>query len=167
MTARQVVRPTVLVLLAVLAVVVWRGRMTDEERAIRDRLSALRGEVNASAADGLANVTRAARIGGYFTDEAVVDLGEGAPPIRGRDTLMGMAARLQPRTAAFRMDLDDVSVELVPGGEAADVILTASFVSSSVATGEESRDAREFALVLVKSDGPWRISRVTAIDTFR
>jgi hypothetical protein len=80
---------------------------------------------------------------------------------------MDMAARLQPRTAAFRLDLDDVGIELVPGGTAADVMLTASFVRRSISTGEESRDAREFAVVLLKTDGTWRISRITAIDTLR
>ena len=29
------------------------------------------------------------------------ELGQGSPPIQGRETLMGMATRLQPRTAAF------------------------------------------------------------------
>ena len=32
-------------------------------------------------------------------------------------------------------------------------MLTASFVRRSISTGEESRDAREFAVVLVKTDG--------------
>jgi hypothetical protein len=96
-----------------------------------------------------------------------VDLGGGSPPIRGRETVMGMTARLQPRTAAFRLELDDVGIENAPGADTADVLLTASFVRRVISTGEESRDAREFALVLVKTDGTWRISRITAIDTLR
>jgi len=40
-------------------------------------------------------------------------------------------------------------------------------VRRSISTGEESRDAREFAVVLLKTDGTWRISRITAIDTLR
>ncbi len=80
---------------------------------------------------------------------------------------MGMAARLQPRTAAFRMDLDDVSVDMLPDSDAADVLLTASFVRRNVSTGEESLDAREYALVMTKVDGTWRIARITAIDTLR
>ncbi len=46
-------------------------------------------------------------------------------------------------------------------------MLTASFVRRSISTGEEPRDAREFAVVLVKTDSAWRISRITAIDTLR
>jgi hypothetical protein len=153
--------------LAVLGIFAWRSRVSDDERAIRGRLEALRTEINSSATDGLGTVTRAAQIGGYFTEDVVIELGEGAPPIRGRETLLGMAARLQPRTAAFRLELDDVSVEIVPGAQAIDVLLTASFVRRSLSTGEESRDAREFALVCQKTSGTWRISRITAIDTLR
>jgi len=149
------------------AVVAWRRRETSDERAIRGRLETLRNEVNSSAVEGLGTATRAVQIGGYFTTDAVVELGEGSVPIRGRDTIVGMVARLQPRTAAFRMELDDVSVDLVPGGDAADVLLTASFVRRSITTGEESRDAREYALVLTKAAGDWEISRITAIDTLR
>ena len=145
--------------------IAWRSRTTSDERAIDARLEALRSEVNASTKDGLGTAARAAEIGSYFTDDAVVDLGGGAPPINGRETVMGMVARLQPRTAAFRMDLDDVSVEMVPGRDAADVLLTASFVRRSISTGEESLDAREYALVMAKSGGTWRIARMTAIGT--
>jgi hypothetical protein len=153
--------------LAGLAFLAWRTRESDEERTIRGRIEALRTEINASTVDGAGTAARSAQIGGYFTEDAVVELGGGSVPIRGRETLMGMAARLQPRTAAFRLDLDDVGIEMVPGGAAADVILTASFVRRSISTGEESRDAREFAMGLVKADGTWRISRITAIDTLR
>jgi hypothetical protein len=81
-----------------------------------------------------------------------------------------MVARLQPRTAAFRLELDDVNVEFPASGGrvGADVTLTASFIRRSLSTGEESRDAREFALVCRKdSDAEWRIERVSAVDTFR
>jgi hypothetical protein len=154
-----------LVLLGVFAF--WRTREGPDERMIRQRLEALRTEVNASTMDGVGTAARAVQIGSYFTEDAVVDLGGGAAPIRGRETLMDMAARLQPRTSAFRLDLDDVGIEVVPGGTAADVLLTASFVRRIISTGEESRDAREFALVLAKADGTWRISKITAIDTLR
>jgi SnoaL-like protein len=167
LTRRHVVRAVVVLALVTLAALTWRSRETSDERTIRARLGALRNEVNAGTVEGLGNAARAVQIGRYFTQDAVVDLGEGGVPIRGRDTMVGMVARLQPRTAAFRMDLDDISVEMVPGSAAADVLLTASFVRRSISTGEESRDAREYALVLTKATGEWQISRITAIDTLR
>ncbi len=157
----------VLALAAAATFVYWRTREGGDAQVIRQRIEALRTEVNASTMDGLGTAARAAQIGSYFTDDAIVDLGGGLPPIRGRETVMGMAARLQPRTAAFRLELDDVGIEIGPDAEAADVLLTASFVRRVMSTGEESRDAREFALVFVKTDGAWRVSRITAIDTLR
>lgn len=155
------------VVLAALALLVWSRRGSGDERSIREQLEALRAEVNRSTSDGLANIARAANIGSYFTEDVVVDLGQGTAPIRGRLTLMGMAERLQPRTAAFRMELDDVGVEMTPGASTADATLTISFIRRSISTGEESRDAREFALGLMKAGGTWRIARVTAIDVLR
>ncbi len=152
-------------LVVIVAVIVWRGRTSGDERAIRGRIEDFRSEINAITTDGLGSAVRAAKIGSFFTENGTVELGEGSPPIHGRETLMGMAARLQPRTAAFRMDLDDIGVELAPGGAAADVTLTASFIRRSMSTGEESRDAREYALVFVKAGGTWQISKITAIDT--
>lgn len=167
MTSRLIVRALILLVLLTGGILAWRSRSTPDERAIRARLEALRNEVNTSTKDGLGTAARAVQIGSYFTEDAIVELGERSVPIRGRDTLMGMAARLQPRTAAFRMDLDDVSVDMLPDSDAADVLLTASFVRRNVSTGEESLDAREYALVMTKVDGTWRIARITAIDTLR
>lgn len=168
MTRPHLVRAAVVIGLAAIAAIVFvQTREGTDERAIRGRIEALRTEVNASTMDGLGTAARAAQIGSYFTEDAVIDLGGSSVPIRGRETLMGIVARLQPRTAAFRLELDDVGIEVVPGGTAADVLLTASFVRRIISTGEESRDAREFALVLAKTDGTWKITRITAIDTFR
>lgn len=158
---------------AILAVLVgagvfaWATRETPDERAIRSRLDSLRNEVNTSTKDGIGVALHAAQIGSYFAEDAIVELGEGAAPIKGRDTVMGMVARLQPRTAAFRMDLDDITIEMVPESNTADVLLTASFVRRNISTGEESLDAREYAVVMIKADGTWRIARITAIDTLR
>jgi hypothetical protein len=159
-------RGAALLAIAVAAVVVWRGRSSNDEREIRSRIDALRTEINGTASGGLQSASRAAQIGSYFTEDAVVDLGKGASPITGRSTLVGMALRLQPRTSAFRLDVDDVGVEMTPGASEADVTLTASFMLRS-STGEESRDAREFVLSLTRASGTWLIARVTAIDTLR
>ena len=167
MTRRLVVPAAILVVLIGAGIFAWRTRETPNEREIRGRLDALRNEVNTSTKDGIGVALHAAQIGGYFTDDALVELGEGAAPIKGRDTIMGMVARLQPRTAAFRLDLDDITIETVPGTTSADVLLTASFARRSITTGEESLDAREYAVVMTKADGTWRIARITAIDTLR
>jgi SnoaL-like domain len=167
LTRRYAVAAVVLVVLVGAGVFAWRTRESPDEREIRSRLDALRNELNTSTKDGIGVALHAAQIGGFFTDDAVVELGEGAAPIKGRETIMGMVARLQPRTAAFRMDLEDITIEIVPGSDTADVLLTASFTRRNVSTGEESFDAREYALVMTKAESTWRIARITAIDTLR
>jgi hypothetical protein len=148
-------------------VLAWRTRGSSEERAIRQRLDALTEDINTTAGEGLAAVAHAADLAGFFNDDVVVDLGEGASPIVGRATLVGMASRLQRRTAAFRLRFDDVGVRLGPDGATADVALTASFVQRADGTDDNSMDAREFALTLTKRSGVWRIARVMAVDTLR
>jgi hypothetical protein len=144
---------------------IW-SHASQEERAIRARLTDLAREFNAGTTDGIGTVARVARISQFFTSDVVVELGKGSPPIDGRETLMGMAARLQPRTAAFVIELNDVNVSLRDSTRA-EVILTLLIRRRSVVSGEESLDAREFAVEVRHSEGDWRINRVSAIDTFR
>lgn len=154
------------VAVAVLCVfLAWRFRGSNDERAIRQQLAGLTNDINRTVTGGLGTVVRSADIGSYFTEDVVVDLGRGAAPIVGRATLIGMASRLQRRTAAFRLRLDDVGVRLKDDSTAADVTLTASFVGPDEATGSEATDAREFALAMTKGSGVWRITHVTAVDT--
>jgi hypothetical protein len=74
---------------------------------------------------------------------------------------MGMVAR-STKDRGVSMDLDDVSVEMVPNRDAADVLLTASFVRRSISTGRVL-DAH----TVMRSQAAWRIARITAIDTLR
>lgn len=165
--ARRAIAAVVVIVLAGAGYLVWHRWYAGDEREIRSALASLATEFNASTTDGLGTVARAAQLGSYFSDDVVVDLGPGSGPIEGRLTLIGMAERLQPRTAAFRVVLDDVGIQMADGNLAADVTLTVSFIRRSITTGEESIDAREFALAMQKSDGRWRIARATAVDTFR
>jgi hypothetical protein len=157
-----------LALVAAIAVgaALWWYAGDPAERAIRGRLQTLAEEFNESTTDGLGTVARAARLGSYFTNDVVIELGQGSPPIQGRETLIGMAARLQPRTAAFELELDDVGVEMVDDAHA-NVTLTIMIRRRNVSSGEESLDAREFSAEMRHADGDWRLARVVAIDTLR
>jgi SnoaL-like domain len=163
----KTVRSAVVAIVIVGLVLAWRNWSSNDERAIRHRLDALTADVNSTASEGLATVVRAADISSYFTEDVVVDLGEGAAPIVGRATLVGMAARLQRRTAAFSLRFDDIGVTFGADRTTADVALTASFVSRDGKAGDQSMDAREFALAMTKRSGEWRIARVSAVDTLR
>jgi hypothetical protein len=144
----------------------WLRAPSSTEREVRQVFEDLVAEFNAGTTEGFGTVAHAARIGGFFTPDVVVELGQGTAPIQGRETLIGMSVRLQPRTAAFAVDLDDLTVEFRDPTHA-DVTLTVVIRRRSVISGEESIDAREFAAEAVNSGNGWKISRVVAVDTLR
>ena len=149
-------------------VAAWYAATSNGEGAdIRRRLQALSADVNQGTTDGRAPQERAMHLASYFTDDVDVDLGRGAAPIKGRETLIGIAERLQPRTSAFSLRFVDMTVAMAPGGETADVHLTAEIIRRSITTGEQSLDAREFTIGMRRVGGEWMISRVTAVDTLK
>lgn len=153
-------------LLAV-AALAWLFWPEGDERAIRRRLGELVEEANATAGEGLALVTRAAALGTYFSEDAVVDFGQGSAPISGRETLVGMATRFQPSTTSHAIGLQDVTVAKRQGAPIADVALTVTITGPDARTGEPTMDAREFRLEMRKDGGEWLIARATAIDTLK
>jgi hypothetical protein len=139
----------------------------DETTVITARLNRFADEINQSTVDGFGTAARAVQLSTYLTDDIEIDLGQGAAPIQGRATVIGMAERLQPRTAAFKLSFQDVTVVLDPGETTATVHLTAEFARRSITTGEQSLDAREFSLGMRKVSGQWCISRATAIQVLK
>ena len=88
----------------------WKGG-SSSEREVRALFDGFAREFNTGTTDGLGLLARAAHIGEYFTPDIVLELGQGSAPIHGRETLMVMTSRLQPRTSAFALEFDDVNVE--------------------------------------------------------
>ena len=154
------------ILICAAATAVWWNREPADEQAIRTRLEALGAEINGTATPGLESAARAQHIGSFFTEDAVLDLGKRAAPVVGRSTIAGMAFRLESRTAAFRLQVDDMRVDVEPGAASAEATLTASFILRTP-EGEESRDAREFTVALRRAADQWLIARITAVETLR
>jgi hypothetical protein len=144
----------------------WRSSGSADEREVRRLFADFAAEFNAGTTGGLATVARTARLSEFFSPDVVVELGQGSPPIKGRDALMGMMFRLQPRTAAFVIELDDVNVQFT-APDRGEVTFTAVIRRRSFESSAESIDAREFAGEVVRIDRRWRVSRVVAIDTLR
>jgi SnoaL-like domain len=158
-------RLTVAVIAAVAALWWWKSSPS-QDREVRALFDSFAREFNSGTSDGLGLLARAAQIGEYFTPDVVIELGQGSAPIQGRETLIGMASRLQPRTSAFVLEFDDVNVEFTAADQG-EVTFTALVRRRSQGSGEESIDAREFAGAVVRAGGRWRVSRVVAIDTLR
>jgi hypothetical protein len=160
------VRAMAAVAATALALWAWHMWWPSDERAIRRRLDTLAATVNEPVPDGLGTVTRAAEIGSYFTDSVTIDLGPGSTPIQGREPLIALATRMPSGAGGYTLQFDEVAVA-VSGGSSADVTCAATLRRRNATTGEQSIDARELQLGLVKADGVWRIARVTALDTLR
>lgn len=139
----------------------------DERAVIRQRLDAFADAVNKGGGSGLAGAAaHAISLAEFFTNDVVITLGGGSAPIEGRDMLISMATRLQPRTSEYRLEFEDVNVALGPDGESADVDLTAKFIRRA-AGARQSMDAREFKLQMRRDDGEWKIASVEAIQTLK
>ena len=138
------------------AVFTWRAVFPSDERQIRRQLTRVAEQVNEQS-EGLAAVARAADVGSAFADEVVIDLGQGAP-IRGRDTLMAIVARVQPRTSRYEVKIRDMNIRVADDDRLAFVDLSAT------TSGENGMDAREFKLEMVKREGTWLIARVTPVQ---
>ncbi|HEV3486059.1 MAG TPA: nuclear transport factor 2 family protein [Vicinamibacterales bacterium] len=160
------VRAAGVVAAVALGVWAWSTWWPSDERAIRRRLEALASAVNEAAPEGVGTITRAAGIGSYFTEDVVVDLGVGNTPIQGREALIGVAARVNPSSAGYTLEFDDLAVDVGESGSAS-VRCAATLTRTNRATGERITDARELQLAMTKADGSWRIARVTALDTLR
>jgi hypothetical protein len=164
MTRRTLAR--ICALVAAAAAIWWWSAGSSEERQVRRLFEDFAEELNEGATGGFGTLTHLARLSEFFHPDIVVELGQGSPPIQGRETLLGMVSRLQPRTAAFVLEMDDVNVEF-RDEDHGDVTFTALIRRRSVSSGEESIDAREFGAEVVRSGGRWRVIRVVAIDTLR
>jgi|SRR5262245_46117348 len=165
MTSRPAV--AAIAVIAAVAAAVWWYTSRSDEAEIRRRLDRLAAEINTGVTEGLATTVRAATIGTYFTDDVTIDLGPGTAPLHGRETVVGMAARLQPRTSVFRLKFVDITPKVSSDRASATVSLTAEITNTSVSTGEQSLDAREFALVMAHAGGVWLISHVAAVETIK
>ena len=156
----------ILALVAAAGVLWWWSAGSSDERQVRRLFQEFTEELNAGTTGGFGTLARIARLSEFFHPDIVVELGQGSPPIQRRETLLGMVSRLQPRTSAFVLELDDVSVEF-RDPDHGDVTFTALIRRRSVDSGEESIDAREFGAEVVRTGGRWQVSRVVAIDTLR
>jgi hypothetical protein len=143
----------------------WWNSGSSDERQVRSLFYDFAEELNEGATGGFGTLAHVARLAEFFSPEVVVELGPGSPPIQGRETLLGMVSRLQPRTSAFVVEMDDVNVEFTTPDDG-DVTFTAVIRRRSE-SGAESIDAREFAAEVVRDGSRWRVSRVVAIDTLR
>lgn len=150
-----------------LLVVIWgvRALFPSEARRIRQRLDELAETASIEAGEPpLVRMSRAARIGRYFIEDAVVDLGDPFRPIRGREAVIGAAARIPVRQEGVTFEFVDVQVVVPPDEQTATVRLTAQSSGLDFRTGDHVIEARELDMTLRQLEGEWLIARVDGIE---
>lgn len=161
---RTVIRIVAVVVALVAAYYAYQTLFPDDEGRIRAALDDLAAMVSQSGGEGFAQMARAAKLGSFFTRDIVVDLGPPFSPIRGRDTVMALAAKAQIPGEGFHVRFVDVTVTVDPSGLSAVVALTATVQGRSL--GElQAIDAKELEMDFRQVDGDWLIDRVTGVAT--
>lgn len=140
---------------------VWTIAPSRIEREVRRVLRDCVTDVNAAPLRG-----GAARLAHCVTPDVVIEFGRGSPPIRGRDTLLGMVGRLERRLAAFLIRVDDTRLEVIDSARV-QVTFTVSIIGRGGEVRDDWFDARSFAAEIRRTADGWRMSRLTAAETLR
>ncbi len=139
---------------AVVAVVYLRS----DRRQIRRQLDLLAttASVNGSESD-IERLARAARLGGFFTEDVVIRRSEdNSAFVGGRPAVAGMAAQVASQNRTMDVSIKNVDVTIADGSTAtADMTVVVSMSNPQT----ESVDLREVMASLRKVNGTWLISQ--------
>ena len=136
----------------------YRILFPSDEQLIRRRLDEIAAAVNMRA-EGLDAVTRAAQIGRALTDDVEIRTPQGTT-IRGKDTVMGIAARLETRSGGLNLKFQDVTITM-DDERHAHVELTATYADPE--SDGRTLDAAEFTLQMIKPAREWLVARVAPV----
>ena len=164
MPQSTVARIALALLIGAAAVYAVQRIFPSEERRIRRQLEAIADDANSLTPD-LSGAATAARLTRYFTEDVTIDPGGGLEPVRGRETILAIARTVQSR-GETQVAIKDADVTLAPEPASAAVALRVT-LTRAPGTSNETQDAHEFALKMVKRDSAWLISHVTAVDALR
>ncbi len=148
----------VLVVVA-LAVGVWWLAPTDARR-IRARLKAIAEAANAPDREtDFDRLARTARFAGAFTIDAVVEFGGEVPAIEGRDTLTALVVRAASPSARVTVTVVETTVAVGQDGRTADATVLGQVTIVEPPPAQPTAERRQAAVVLVKNEGKWLVSR--------
>jgi hypothetical protein len=142
------------------------GWWNSPEREIRRVLDGIAERLSHDAPlTALAAAAAVAGLQEYLSEDVVIDAGAPVPPLVGRESALGAAARLLGGTPALLVQFVDVQVALA--GESASGQGRAEVTCNVTAdvtdrAGQTARDARELTMTMRRMDGRWVVERVKA-----
>lgn len=142
---------------------VWQRLVPNDAAEIRSVLDRIAEGVGDDGGGGDVNrLARAAALRNELDPEITVDAGEPFQRLRGREMVIGAAARVRGSLRGLKVRFSDVEIEVEPDRQRAHVTLTAE-AHFGTATGAPGFDARELAFVLRRLDDRWVIAEVSRI----
>ena len=145
----------------------WRWLFPDDEAQIHALLERIADGVGGSGGEGdVTRLQRAASVGDEFDADVTVDAGAPFEKLRGRDAIIGTAARVNVAVRNLDVSFTDVTIQVDPAGGRATANLTAEARFDEAGSGR-GVDARELAVAFTRSNGSWVVSAVTLVPTLR
>ena len=143
----------------------------NDERAIRNQMSAIAESLSVPANDGeLGRIARIAALRNVLAPDIAVSTGASSRPVAevppelvGRDAVLALAGRWVPPGGGVTIEFVDVQVTLDASRATAQVYCTAR-----ISSGPDERpvvDARELTIGFSRIDGSWLVASVRPEDT--
>jgi SnoaL-like domain len=134
----------------------------NQNRVVKRRLGELAATLSVPAQEAdLERLARLARLRDYLADDVKVRSGRSGPELSSREAVMATAASWKPDRGG-NVSFVDTDVKL--DADTARAYTTAEVTTSDPRTGEQTLDAREAVLELVRRDGLWLVSAVELRD---
>ena len=144
----------IVIVAAVAAVLYLRG----DRRQIRRQLDSLATTASVRGTESdIDRLARAARLGGFFTEDVVIRRSEdNSAFVGGRPAVAGMAAQVASQNRTMKVSIKNVDIAIADGSTAtADMTVVVAMSNPET----ESVDLREVMASLRKVNGTWLISQ--------
>lgn len=152
--------PLVLVVASAGAYLWWNSPERQIQRTLNGLADALSHDPPATS---LSAISAASAIREYFAADVVIEAGAPFSALRGRDAVLGAAARLHAAVPALLVEFVDVRIALGPDRTDATVDCTATATISNRG-GQQTVDARELILTMTRVDGRWVIESAKLVE---
>jgi len=151
--------------LAGAAVYGWRVWFPNDEAQIHAVLERIADGISGDGEGDARRLARAASLLEEFDPDVTVDAGPPFDTLRGRDVILGAAAKMNGSVRNLDLSFDDVviQVDAVRSQATANLTAEARFDDG----GGAAVDARELDVSFTRIDGAWVVSAVTLVRPLR
>ena len=127
------------------------------ERHIRRLLSDVESALSHDGAEtDLLALAAVASLQAHLTPDVAIEIGGSSPPVRGRQDVISMAARLRASSPMMRVQFFDPEIQLSDDSNATTRVTVQ--VTTRDAGGEELAAAHQVSIALVLVEGRWQVA---------